>query len=139
MFQILIQKAPDSTCWHLKIKNSQHNHGPMVQPDRTQAVSRARERKSMGAQSQRKTFKIALIPGDGIGIEVTEAAKMVLQKLAQVSKKFDFHFEKFDWGTQQYHSLGYYMPTDAIERLKKFDAILFGAVGSPGKSATISL
>jgi hypothetical protein len=139
MFQILIQKAADSTCWHLKIKNGQHNHGPMLQPDRAQTTTRVRERKSLGMQSQRKTWKIALIPGDGIGIEVTEAAKLVLQKLAQVSKKFDFHFEKFDWGTQQYHSLGYYMPTDAIDRLKKFDAILFGAVGSPGESAMIQI
>jgi hypothetical protein len=133
MFQILLQKLPDSQCWQLKVKNGIHNHGPMVQPDRTQTQQRARERKSLASQNQRKTWKIALIPGDGIGTEVIEAARVVLQKLSLVSKKFDFVFEKFDWGTETYRDLGYYMPPDAIDRLKKFDAILFGAVGSPGK------
>ena len=105
----------------------------MVQPDRAAQQQRVRERKSLGQSTQKKTWTIALIPGDGIGIEVIEAARQVLIKLALTCKRFEFVFEKFDWGTDHYHRMGFYMPQDATERLKKFDAILFGAVGSPGK------
>ena len=77
-------------------------------------------------------YKIAAIPGDGIGVEITEAAIQVLQKLAQVSRKFRFDFETFDWNSKRYMEKGHYIPPDGIDQLKKFDAIYFGAVGWPG-------
>lgn len=79
-----------------------------------------------------KVYKIATIPGDGIGIEITEAAVQVLKKLADVSGKFKFEFEEFDWSSKRYKEKGHYIPPDGIEQLKKFDAIYFGAVGWPG-------
>ena len=77
--------------------------------------------------------KIALIPGDGIGVDVTQAAVQVLEQLSSVLKRFEFEFVTFDWSSKTYQERGYYMPPDSFEKLKKFDAIYFGAVGSPGK------
>lgn len=131
LFQIMIQKPADSPVWHLKVKNSNHNHGPMAVPERLPGNNRPR--KSLPISVGRKTYKVALIPGDGIGIEVVEAARLVLSKLSLVSQKFDFHFQTFDWGSEMYRTMGFYLPNDAVAKLKKFDAILFGAVGAPGK------
>jgi isocitrate/isopropylmalate dehydrogenase len=83
-------------------------------------------------RSSEKVYKIAAIPGDGIGVEITEAAIQVLQKLADVSRKFKFDFETFDWNSKRYKEKGHYIPPDGIDQLKKFDAIYFGAVGWPG-------
>jgi Isocitrate/isopropylmalate dehydrogenase len=123
MFQILIQKISDSQMWMLKVKNPTHNHGPMV-PDKEKG----------SAKKKVKTWKVALIPGDGIGVEVTEAAVTTLQRLATSTKRFELVFESFDWGTEKYRTQGFYMPPDWVDRLKKFDAIFLGAIGSPGKS-----
>ena len=83
-------------------------------------------------RSSEKVYKIAAIPGDGIGVEITEAAIQVLQKLADVSKKFKFDFETFNWNSKRYKEKGHYIPPDGIDQLKKYDAIYFGAVGWPG-------
>lgn len=77
-------------------------------------------------------FRIASIPGDGIGTEITEAAVQVLQKLADVHGSFHFDFTELDWNSSNYVKRGWYMPDDGLEQLKKYDAIYFGAVGSPG-------
>lgn len=135
LFQIMIQKPADNPLWHIKVKNGIHNHGPMAVPERLQGNNRPR--KSLPPTTGRKTYRVALIPGDGIGIEVIEAARLVLSKLSIVSQKFDFQFQTFDWGSEMYRTMGFYMPNDAINKLKKFDAILFGAVGAPGKSYRI--
>lgn len=82
--------------------------------------------------SRDKVYKIATIPGDGIGIEITEAAVQVLKKLADISEKFKFEFEEFDWSSKRYKGKGHYIPPDGVEQLKKFNAIYFGAVGWPG-------
>ena len=82
--------------------------------------------------SSEKVYKIAAIPGDGIGVEITEAAIQVLHKLASASGKFRFDFEIFDWNSKSYKEKGHYIPPDGIDQLKKFDAIYFGAVGWPG-------
>ena len=79
-----------------------------------------------------KFYKFTAIPGDGIGVEITEAAIQVLQKLADVSGKFKFDFETFDWNSKMYKENGHYIPPDGIDQLKIFDAIYFGAVGWPG-------
>jgi len=79
-----------------------------------------------------KTFKIAAIPGDGIGTEITEAAIQVLDKLSEVNGTIKFEWENFDWSSKKYLERGWYMPPDGLDQLKKHDAIYFGAVGWPG-------
>lgn len=76
------------------------------------------------------TFSIAVIPGDGVGLEVMPEARKVLDL---VSARYDVEFEytQFDWGTDYYFRHGYMMPEDGIDLLRPFDAILLGAVGHP--------
>lgn len=77
-----------------------------------------------------RTYRIAVIPGDGIGTEVIDAG---CELLAAVAKPhgFAFKFEHFDWGSDYYRKNGVMMPADGVERLRGFDAIYFGAVGDP--------
>ena len=77
-----------------------------------------------------RTYKIAAIPGDGIGPEVIEAGLEVLEALAQRDASFALQVERFPWGSDYYKRTGRMMPEDGLERLKSFDAIYFGAVGS---------
>ena len=77
-----------------------------------------------------KTYNIAAIPGDGIGTEVIAAGIQVLEALARRDGGFALRFEHFDWGSHYYLKHGAMMPADGLERLKSFDAIYFGAVGS---------
>src|SRR5580704_16850485 len=77
-----------------------------------------------------KRFSIAVIPGDGVGQEVTPAALRVLEV---AGKKFDaaFDVEEFPWGAVYYSQNGRMMPANALEVLRPKDAILLGAVGDP--------
>lgn len=77
-------------------------------------------------------YKIALLPADGIGPQVIDAAVEVLDK---VSKPFGFKVEPttFPWSCAYYHHHGMMMPEDGIDILSKFDAILLGAVGWPAE------
>lgn len=84
--------------------------------------------------TEHPTYKIASIPADGIGLEVISAGITVLKKLASILRTFDLEFENFDWSSDRYKKTGKYLPDDALQTLKKFDAILFGAVGAPGES-----
>src|SRR6266850_7356454 len=77
-----------------------------------------------------KSYKIAAIPGDGIGTEVIAAGIEVLETLAKQDGSFKLRFEHFDWGSAYYLKHGEMMPADGLARLKNFDAIYFGAVGS---------
>ena len=85
-----------------------------------------------------KTYRIAAIPGDGIGNEVIPAGIEVLNALARKAG-FGLAFEPFDWGSERYLETGQYMPEDALGLLVSFDAIFFGAVGSPQVPDHISL
>ena len=85
-----------------------------------------------------KTYRIAAIPGDGIGNEVIPAGLDVLQALAP-KEGFELRFESFDWSSERYKKKGAYIPDGGLEALKKFDAILFGAVGAPDVPDHISL
>ena len=78
-----------------------------------------------------KTYKIATIPGDGIGKEVVPAGQQVLQALAAQSKAFQFEFEDFAWGGDYYRKHGLMMPEDGLDALRNKDAILFGSAGDP--------
>jgi len=77
-----------------------------------------------------KNYTIALIPGDGIGHDVTEAAWAVLEVAAKHSG-FALNGARFPWSCAFYRETGSMMPADGIKTLQKFDAILLGAVGWP--------
>ncbi len=80
-----------------------------------------------------KQFNIAVIPGDGIGNEVTPEAVRVLDAVGEVSKSYKFDYRQFPWGCEYYLKNGKMMDDDALDTLKGFDAIFFGAAGYPGK------
>ncbi len=77
-----------------------------------------------------KTYKIAVIPGDGTGPEVIAEAVKVL-KAAANKFKFKVDLTHFDFGGERYKRTGETLPNSAIEELRKFDAILLGAIGHP--------
>ncbi|WP_312154156.1 tartrate dehydrogenase [Pseudomonas sp.] len=84
-------------------------------------------------------YKIAAIPGDGIGVEVIAAGVEVLKALAAKRGTFGLEFEHFDWGSERYLREGQYIPEGGLEALKSFDAIFFGAVGSLEVADHVSL
>lgn len=75
-------------------------------------------------------LKLAIIPGDGTGPEVTTEALKVLQEVSQ-SHQFTYELTTFDWGSQRYLKTGETLPPGALEELRRFDAIFLGAVGHP--------
>jgi len=78
----------------------------------------------------KKTYKIALIPGDGTGPEVLREGVKVLKSAGEkYGVKFDFH--QYDFGGERYLRTGETLPDSALEELKKFDAIYLGAIGHP--------
>ena len=83
-----------------------------------------------------KTYRIASIPGDGIGSEVIPAGIEVLQKAAD---GFRLEFEHFDWSSRRFNETGRYIPDGGLDQLKRFDAIFFGAVGAPDVADHLSL
>ena len=78
-----------------------------------------------------KTYRIACIPGDGIGKEVVPAGQAVLQALAKAQGRFGFEFSSFGWGGDWYRAHGEMMPGDGLDALRNMDAILFGSAGDP--------
>ncbi|HQT88981.1 MAG TPA: tartrate dehydrogenase [Acidiphilium sp.] len=85
-----------------------------------------------------KTYRIAVIEGDGIGREVVPAAITVLDQVAAASG-FSLHYHHFDWSCETFKSTGKMMPEDGLRQLADFDAIYLGAVGYPGVPDHISL
>jgi len=84
------------------------------------------------------TYKIAVIPGDGIGKEVVPEGLRVLEA---AGRRFgmNFSFQQFDWSCETYVKTGKKMPEDGLAQLRPFDAIFLGAVGYPGVPDHISL
>ena len=78
-----------------------------------------------------KTYRIATVPGDGIGKEVIPAGRQVLEALAAADISFKFEFENFDWGGDYFRLHGEMMPCDGLDALRGHDAILFGSAGDP--------
>src|SRR5437868_13551686 len=78
-----------------------------------------------------KIYRIAAIPGDGIGKEVVPAGQKVLEALSAVDKSFGFEFESFGWGGDWHRKHGVMMPADGLDPLRDKDAILFGSAGDP--------
>src|SRR6187455_276638 len=78
-----------------------------------------------------KTYRIATIPGDGIGKEVVPAGRQVLEALARADRGFALAFTDFGWGGDWYREHGEMMPADGLDALRGMDAILFGSAGDP--------
>ena len=78
-----------------------------------------------------RTYRIASIPGDGIGQEVIPAGEEVLKALARSDGRFRFEFSRFGWGGDWYRAHGEMMPADGLDQLREMDAILFGSAGDP--------
>ena len=85
-----------------------------------------------------KQYGIAVIPGDGIGVEVMPEGLRVLDAAAS-RFGFELKCEHFDWSCETWHKTGRMMPEDGIEQLRGFDAIYLGAVGFPGVPDHVSL
>ncbi len=84
------------------------------------------------------SYRIAVIPGDGIGNEVMPEAIRVLEA---AGRRFDlaFAWDDKDWSCQRFAMTGRMMPEDGLETIKGHDAILLGAVGFPGVADHVSL
>lgn len=78
-----------------------------------------------------KTYKIAAIPGDGIGGEVVSAGVEVLAAVAKRDGRFAFAVDSFDWGGEYYKRYGRMMPANGRDLIRGHDAILFGSAGHP--------
>ena len=79
-----------------------------------------------------KSYDLAVLPGDGIGAEVVDAAMSVLNRVA---RKHGFRLDqtRFEWSCETWLETGRMMPEDGIEQLRSHNAILLGAVGWPAK------
>ena len=76
------------------------------------------------------SYNIAVLPGDGTGPEVVDEALKVLKAVAgKYNKTFDF--TDFNWGGDRYLETGEVLPEGAADTLRKFDAVLLGAIGHP--------
>ena len=85
-----------------------------------------------------KTYKIAVIPGDGIGNEVMPEAIKVMESVAR-KNSFSLVFDNKDWSCQRFKKHGAMMPENALMEIRHHDAILLGAVGFPGVPDHVSL
>ncbi len=85
-----------------------------------------------------KRYRIALIPGDGIGKEVVPEGQRALEAAA---RRYGFQLEwtEFDWSCERFLKTGEFMPKDGLDRLRGFDSIFLGAVGWPGVPDHVSL
>jgi len=86
-----------------------------------------------------KRYRIAVIPGDGIGPEVMAETTKVLDAAAALDGAFAFDYTFYPWGCEYYLKTGMMMPENGMELLGSADAILLGAVGYPGVPDHISL
>ncbi|MDA0664750.1 MAG: tartrate dehydrogenase [Proteobacteria bacterium] len=78
-----------------------------------------------------REYKIASIPGDGIGPEVIGAGLEVLNVLQERAGDFRIEVAHFDWGADRYRRTGAMMPEDGLDQIRNFDAIYFGSAGDP--------
>ena len=85
-----------------------------------------------------KTYKIAVIAGDGIGHEVVPEGIRVLEAAAR-RHNFALASKEFDWSCDTYLKTGRMMPADGLDQLRAFDAVFLGAVGHPNVADHVSL
>lgn len=86
-----------------------------------------------------RTYRIAAIPGDGIGTEVIAAGIEALTACARRDGGFAFMFDPFDWGSERYKKTGAFMPENGRDLIRNHDAILFGSAGAPDVPDHITL
>ena len=86
-----------------------------------------------------RTYRIAAIPGDGIGKEVIGAGVEVLEACARRDGGFAVAFDHYDWSSERYKKTGAFMPENGRELIKGHDAILFGSAGVPDVPDHITL
>ena len=80
------------------------------------------------------TYRIAVLPGDGVGPEVTAEARKAVEALG-----LEVSWTELPWGSAWYHEHGRMMPEDALDVLREHDAVLLGAIGDPSVPDHISL
>jgi tartrate dehydrogenase/decarboxylase / D-malate dehydrogenase len=85
-----------------------------------------------------RTYRVAVIPGDGIGKETVPEGLRVLD-VAATRFGFALEFDEYDWSCERYQKTGALMPPDGLDRLRDADGIFFGAVGWPGVPDHVSL
>ena len=83
-----------------------------------------------------KTYNIAVVPGDGIGVEIVPVALRALEDLGE-QFGFGIKSQNFPWGAGHYLKNGEFMPENGLQILSGFDAILFGSVGLPQVDDTL--
>jgi len=81
---------------------------------------------------------IAVIPGDGVGLEIMPEGRRILDLIAE-RYQTELRCTEFDWSTEHYFRTGNMMPSDGVEQLRRFDAILLGAVGHPDVPDNVTL
>jgi tartrate dehydrogenase/decarboxylase/D-malate dehydrogenase len=74
-------------------------------------------------------LRIAFLPGDGIGREVTAEAMRLLNAIAKLDPSVSFEMTSFPWNSERYLRTGTMMPENGLESLSQFDAIFLGAIG----------
>ncbi len=85
-----------------------------------------------------RRYRIAVIPGDGIGKEVIPEGQKAAEAAADLHG-FALEWQSFDWSCERYAETGRMMPEDGIDQVRSFDAIYLGAVGWPGVPDHVSL
>ncbi len=85
-----------------------------------------------------REFKIAVIPGDGIGKEVVPEGIRVLDAAGK-KHGLSFHWDPFSWSCETYLQTGLMMPEDGLDQIRRHDSVFLGAVGFPGVPDHISL
>jgi tartrate dehydrogenase/decarboxylase/D-malate dehydrogenase len=85
-----------------------------------------------------KSYRIATIPGDGIGTDVIPAGQAVVDAIS-ARHGFSMKWDEFDWSCERYAETGLMMPEDGVDQIKNHDAIYLGAVGFPGVPDHVSL
>ncbi len=85
-----------------------------------------------------RLYRIASIPGDGIGKEVIPVGQRAADAAA-AKHGFTIEWSEFDWSCERYTETGRMMPEDGVAQMKTFDAIYLGAVGWPGVPDHVSL
>lgn len=83
-------------------------------------------------------YNIAVIPGDGIGVEVVEAAIKVLDASSK-KNNFKLNFKYYEWGSEYYLKNKLMMPENALNLLAESDSIFLGAIGHPDIQDHITL
>jgi 3-isopropylmalate dehydrogenase len=86
----------------------------------------------------KKTYKIGVIPGDGIGKDVIRAAVIVLEGVNAIADEFAFEFTRMLAGEDAIQKYGSAFPQETFEAIKKMDAVLFGAAGGSEASNVIN-